>query len=108
MRSRNVPVWPTSVERRDALSTLISFARPRARCWPICRDMATPRCRRRRRVLQDACRAFAADYGTARIGAQLFSATERLGIAGAEAAINAWIADRTAGAQKERPRHQGE
>jgi len=62
----------------------------------------------RRRVLQDACRAFAADYGTARIGAQLFSATERLGIAGAEAAINAWIADRTAGAQKERPRHQGE
>ena len=50
----------------------------------------------------------AGTIGTARIGAQLFSATERLGIAEAEAAINAWIADRTAGAQKERPRHQGE
>ena len=62
----------------------------------------------RRRVLQDACSAFAMDYGTAKIGAQLFSATERLGVAEAEAAINAWIADWAPSAEKERPRHQGE
>jgi GTP-binding protein len=62
----------------------------------------------RRRVLQDASHAFATGYGTAQIGAQLFSATERLGIADAEAAINAWIADWAPSAQKERPRHQGE
>ena len=62
----------------------------------------------RRRVLQDASHAFAMGYGTAKIGAQLFSATERLGVADAEAEINAWIADWAAGAQKERPRHQGE
>ena len=62
----------------------------------------------RRRVLQDASHAFATGYGSAKIGAQLFSATERLGIADAEAAINAWIADWAPSAQKERPRHQGE
>ena len=62
----------------------------------------------RRRVLQDACGAFAVDYRSARIGVQLFSATERLGIAEAEAAINAWITGYASTAQKERPRHQGE
>jgi GTP-binding protein len=62
----------------------------------------------RRRVLHDAWHAFATDYGTAKIGAQLFSATERLGVADAEAAIHAWIADSAPGAEKERPRHQGE
>ena len=62
----------------------------------------------RRRVLQDASHAFATGYGTAKIGAQLFSATERLGVADAEAEINAWIADWAPGAPKERPRHQGE
>jgi len=62
----------------------------------------------RRRVLQDASHAFATGYGTAKIGAQLFSATERLGVADAKAEINAWIADWAPGAQKERPRHQGE
>lgn len=62
----------------------------------------------RRRVLQDASHVFATGYGTAKIGAQLFSATEHLGVADAEAAINAWITDWAPGAEKERPRHQGE
>jgi GTP-binding protein len=62
----------------------------------------------RRRVLQDTCRAFATDYGAAKVGAQLFSATERLGVEDAEAAINAWVAGWAPAAEKERPRHQGE
>ena len=60
----------------------------------------------RRRILHDACRAFATDYGTAKIGAQLFSATEGLGVADAETAINVWVGDWAP--DKERPRHQGE
>jgi GTP-binding protein len=65
----------------------------------------------RRRALQDACRAIAKDYGDASVGAQLFSATQRLGVTDAEIAINAWLKPResTAGPEeKERPRHQGE
>jgi GTP-binding protein len=62
----------------------------------------------RRRVLQDARRVIAANYDAVKAGAQLFSATERLGVADAEAAINAWLADWGATAEKERPRHQGE
>ena len=63
-----------------------------------------------RRALQDACRTLARGYGEARVGVQLFSATRRLGVTDAEMAINAWLEPRgsTAGAEKERPRHQGE
>ena len=45
-----------------------------------------------------------------RLAVQLFSATRRLGVAEAGAAITAWLADsaRVASTQKERPRHQGE
>jgi GTP-binding protein len=63
-----------------------------------------------RRALQDACRTIARDYGAATVDAQLFSATQRLGVTDAELAINAWLAPResAASAEKERPRHQGE
>lgn len=45
-----------------------------------------------------------------RLAVQLFSATRRLGVAEAGAAIAAWLDDaaRAASTQKERPRHQGE
>jgi GTP-binding protein len=64
----------------------------------------------RRRALQDACRGIAKDYGAAEVSAQLFSATQRLGVPDAETAISAWLApwESAAGTEKERPRHQGE
>jgi GTP-binding protein len=64
----------------------------------------------RRHTLQDACRAIARDYGAAMVGTQLFSATQPLGVTDAETAISAWLApwESAAGAEKERPRHQGE
>ena len=62
-----------------------------------------------RRTLQDARRAIAQDYAAGWIEAQLFSATKRVGLDEAEAALRAWLAPPESGAQeKERPRHQGE
>lgn len=62
-----------------------------------------------RRTLHEARRAIARDYATGWIESQLFSATKRLGLAQAEAALNAWLAPpQGGGAEKERPRHQGE
>jgi GTP-binding protein len=64
----------------------------------------------RNRALQDSRRAIARDYNAGSIDVQLFSATKRLGVAEAEAAIGAWLAphDLVGGPEKERPRHQGE
>lgn len=62
-----------------------------------------------RRTLQDSRRAIASDYPAGWIEIQLFSATKHLGLEQAEAALNAWLAPpHGGGAEKERPRHQGE
>jgi len=62
-----------------------------------------------RAALQEARRVMARDFATGWIEVQLFSATKRVGLAEAENALSEWIAlpDRD-GAEKERPRHQGE
>jgi GTP-binding protein len=62
------------------------------------------------RALQDSRQAIGRDYGARSIDVQLFSATKRFGVAEAEAAIGAWLLphDVVGGAEKERPRHQGE
>jgi GTP-binding protein len=63
-----------------------------------------------RRALEDVCRAIERDYGAAMVSAQLFSATQPFGVTDAETAINGWLApwESATGAEKERPRHQGE
>jgi GTP-binding protein len=66
----------------------------------------------RRRALHGAQGTIAREFGTggARVTVQLFSATDRTGIAEAERAIATWLSIHApiATAQKERPRHQGE
>jgi GTP-binding protein len=70
-------------------------------------DKLTPA--EQRRTLQEARRAIACDYAAGWIESQLFSATKRLGLAQAETMLNAWLQPPQAGgAEKERPRHQGE
>jgi len=63
-----------------------------------------------RDTLRDAQRTLARDFAAGWIELQLFSATKRIGLAEAEAALSAWIAPppQGDGAEKERPRHQGE
>ena len=63
-----------------------------------------------RRTLQDSRRAIARDYAAGWIELQLFSATKQIGLREAEAVLSRWLAPPPAdgGAEKERPRHQGE
>jgi GTP-binding protein len=62
-----------------------------------------------RDTLRDAQRILARDFATGWIDLQLFSATKRIGLVEAEAALSAWLAPPQGdGAEKERPRHQGE
>jgi GTP-binding protein len=62
-----------------------------------------------RATLQDARRVIARDFGVGWIAVQLFSVPKRLGLAEAEAALGDWLAPPDlGGAEKERPRHQGE
>jgi len=66
----------------------------------------------RRLALSQVHETLARDYGAEarRIGAQIFSAASKIGVAEAEDAIGAWLEVHApiAVAQKERPRHQGE
>jgi GTP-binding protein len=62
-----------------------------------------------RSTLQEAGRIIARDFPTGWIEVQLFSAPKRSGLAEVEAALSAWLApSQVGGAEKERPRHQGE
>lgn len=62
-----------------------------------------------RGALQDARRVIGRNYAAGWIEVQLFSATKRVGLAEAEAALVAWLAPSQVGdPEKERPRHQGE
>jgi len=62
-----------------------------------------------RTTLQDARRVIAHDFAAGWIEVQLFSATKRVGLAEAEDALSVWLAlPNVGGAEKERPRHQGE
>ena len=62
-----------------------------------------------RTTLHEARRIIAHDFAAGWIEAQLFSATKRVGLAEAEDALSAWLApSNVGGAEKERPRHQGE
>ena len=64
--------------------------------------------REQRATLASVRDTLARDYGlhVAQTGAQLFSASRRLGLDEAESAVGAWL--NQAPANKERPRHQGE
>ena len=62
-----------------------------------------------RDTLQDSGRVIARDFPAGWIELQLFSAPKRIGLAEVEAALSAWLAPpQVGGAEKERPRHQGE
>lgn len=62
-----------------------------------------------RDTLRDAQRTLSRDFAAGWIELQLFSATKRIGLAEAEAALSVWLEPpRGDGSEKERPRHQGE
>lgn len=62
-----------------------------------------------RDTLRDAQRTLARDFAAGWIELQLFSATKRIGLAEAEAALSVWLEPPQGdGSEKERPRHQGE
>ena len=62
-----------------------------------------------RDALRNAQGVLARDFAAGWIEVQLFSATKHVGLAAAEAAIGVWLAPpQSGGAEKERPRHQGE
>ena len=62
-----------------------------------------------RATLQESERVIAEDFPAGWIEAQLFSAAQRFGLVELEAALSAWLAPPSVGgAEKERPRHQGE
>jgi GTP-binding protein len=62
-----------------------------------------------RDTLRDAQRTLARDFAAGWIELQLFSATKRIGLAEAEAALSVWLEPpQRDGSEKERPRHQGE
>jgi len=62
-----------------------------------------------RHTLREAQAVIARDFPAGWIEAQLFSATKRVGLEQAEDALTAWIeSPNPGGAEKERPRHQGE
>ena len=64
----------------------------------------------RRRVLRETTVAVGRAFGAAgaRVGVQLFSVEEGIGLTEAEDAIGAWLQHAPIDGQKERPRHQGE
>jgi GTP-binding protein len=62
-----------------------------------------------RDALRNAQGVLASDFAAGWIEVQLFSATKHVGLAEAEAALSLWLGPpQSGGADKERPRHQGE